>query len=391
MNILQITPTFIPSKFGGVKTISYLVSHSLVNRGHSVTVYTTDAEIGNDRLKIDSRHIKIENIEIRYFRNLNNIMAYRFRVFLPFGFFSAIKKELSKYDIIHIHDFRSYLSIVTCYYAKRNKIPYIIQAHGSLPRYLGKTRFKQIFDILWGYSILHNATKVIALTTYESQQYIKMGVSEEKIEIIPNGIDYSEFLTTVENGAFRKKYRIDITQRIVLFIGRINKIKGIDLLIESFFEVYKDFPNCILIIVGPDDGFLSILKDQIYKLKIQNNIIFTGPLYGIEKYEVYHDADVFVLPSIYDAFPNTVLEAWVCRTPVIVTKGCLISNIVKNAGYVVDANAEELSLAILNIFRSSREQIRTITDAGYHLIETELNLNNCINKLENLYRETICR
>ena len=72
-------------------------------------------------------------------------------------------------------------------------------------------------------------------------------------------------------------------------------------------------------IVGPDEGFLPLLKKLITDLDIEDKVLFTGPLYGQEKFSAYIDADVYVLPSVYEIFGITVLEACACGTPVIVS------------------------------------------------------------------------
>ncbi len=92
-----------------------------------------------------------------------------------------------------MHNYRSFQNIAVAHYAKKSGVPYVLQAHGSLPKIMGKQRLKWLYDVLFGYRLLKNASKVIALTPFEAQQYIDFGVPEEKIEIIPNGIDLSRY------------------------------------------------------------------------------------------------------------------------------------------------------------------------------------------------------
>ena len=129
-----------------------------------------------------------------------------------------------------------------------------------------------------------------------------MGVPKNKIEIIPNGIDLIEDQYLPEKGLFRKKYNITNDENVILYLGRIHKIKGIDLLLKSFKLLTKDMDNVKLVIVGPGDT--SNLKKMIKGSTIENKVIFTGPLYGEDKNEVFIDSDLYVLPSIYDCFPK---------------------------------------------------------------------------------------
>lgn len=388
MKILQVTPAFIPSKFGGIKTLSYNLSKALSKRGHQVTVFTTDADLGHSRLKNVKNTQIIDGIDVKYFKNISNLLAWKCHLFLPLGMSWTLRKEIGNFDIVHLHEYRGFLSIVVQRYAKKNGIPYIIQAHGDLPADFGKKRLKQIFDYFWGNSVLKNAKKVIALTTYESNQYMQKGIPEEKIEIIPNGFDFSNFSILSEKAVFRKKYGIELNQKLILFLGRINEIKGIDLLIESFCEVSKEITNSVLVIVGPDDGHLSFLNELIKKYKIQNKTIFTGPLYGAEKYNAYRDADVYVLPSRYEAFPNTVLEAWACGTPVIITDSCALSTIAQQAGIVVKRNPIDLAKAIKRLILDEKMRDK-YSKRGQSLVSNEFNIEMVVTKIEKCYQEVI--
>src|SRR5690606_17748601 len=102
-------------------------------------------------------------------------------------------------------------------------------------------------------------------------------------------------------------------------------------------------PDYRLVIAGRDDGFSEELLRKAKHLRIAERVIFTGQLRDREKISAYVDADVFVLPSIHEGFPITVLEAMACGTPVIVTKGCNVSDVVDGCGFVVDRRRTDLA------------------------------------------------
>ena len=124
-----------------------------------------------------------------------------------------------------------------------------------------------MYDVVWGKRILEHATKIIALNKMEAEQYKTMGVDESKIEIIPNGIDVSYYGDLPERGSFREKYRIKDNEKVILFLGRIHKIKGVDLLVDAFSEVIRDIDDVKLVIVGPDHGYLSLVEERINDLE----------------------------------------------------------------------------------------------------------------------------
>ncbi|UCG55265.1 MAG: glycosyltransferase, partial [Dehalococcoidia bacterium] len=294
MKILLISSTFPPRKFGGVTESSYILAKYLAQKGHDVTVYTTDVNDRYSRIP-DTKGVKnMDGIKVHYFKNLSNWLASR-RLFLPLGMVPAIRRELKRFDIIHLNEFRSFHSIVVHHYAKKYGIPYVLQARGSLPRVVSKQNSKQIYDIFWGYKLLRDASRVIALSQMEAEQYKDMGISQDKIEVVPNGINLAEFDDLPPRGEFRTKWGVNSSQKVVLFLSRINEIKGPDLLVEAFATASNELDNVKLIIAGPDDGYLPVLKRLINELKITDKVLFTGLLYGRDKLEAYIDADVYVL------------------------------------------------------------------------------------------------
>jgi len=389
LKILQVYPYFYPAwSYGGVTRISYEISKKLADNGNDVVVYATDTLDKKSRIKIEENPIKHNGIKIYYFKNISNYVTSRYKIPFPIEMPFIVKNQIKEFDIIHLHGHRHVLSLIVFYFAKRYKIPYILQTHGDIPYVNQRTIVKKIYDFIWGYEILKNASKVIAVTKTEAEQYKKIGVSEDKIVIIPNGVDLSLFHHLPKKGTFRDKYRISLDAKIVLYLGRLHKIKGIDLLIDAFSELQKQVPMSKLVIVGPDEGFYVTLRNQASRSNVGDNIIFTGPLYGEDKLSVYVDADAYVLPSIYEAFAITVLEAWMCGTPVIVTKGCSISDLVGNAGLVVEYDKYELKNAILKVFKND-DEIKKFKENGKRLVTETLNIESSVNKIEELYLQSI--
>jgi len=245
-----------------------------------------------------------------------------------------------------------------------------------------------LYDFVWGRRILDEAAAVIALNRMEERQCMSMGVKEDRIRIIPNGVNTSEFEQLPERGALRTKFGIGPDWPVVLYLGRIHRIKGLDLLLTAFASLVKELKDVRLILAGPDDGFLTDLKSQARFGGIEDRVIVTGPLYNREKLEAFVDADVYVLPSSYEMFPNTVLEAWGCGTPVIVTNRCGISDLVSRAGLVVEYNEYELKVAIARILGDDSLR-RRFTEEGKRLVRDELHWGKIVERFELLYRDTL--
>lgn len=386
MKILQVYPYYYPAwNYGGVTRVVYEISKRLHKMGHDVTVYTTDALDSKSRVKVKSNPTIINGVKTFYFKNLSNYLTYRHHIPLPLGMFLKIKNEVKRYDIVHLHGYRHMLNVIIHYYAKKFGIPYVLQAHGDLPR-IGKQRLKKLYDRVWGDRILKDASRVIALTKTEAEQCKKMGVNEDKIEIIPNGIDLSEYDNLPEKGGFRKKYKIKDDEKIILYLGRIHKIKNIDLLVRAFADLTKKLDTVRLVIVGPDDGFLATIKKQIKDLNIEDKVLLTGPLYGKNKLEAYVDADVYVLPSRYETFPNTVLEACACGTPIVKTEAeHKLRWIHKKVGYVVEYDDKKHLRDVIFKILSDEKLKRGFGEEGRRLVKERFSWTKITEKFEEVY------
>jgi glycosyltransferase involved in cell wall biosynthesis len=373
MKILQVIQFFSP-KFGGSVNVVYNLSKELSQRGHDVTIIATDYLFD----KSYAKSIEKEGVKVITFKCLANLASF---LYSP-SMVKWLNINITNFDVVHMNNFRSYQNFIVRNYAKKYNIPYVIQAHGSLLPVPPKKGLKKLFDIFFGYNILNDATNFIALTKKEFEEYTIMGCYEDKIKIVPNGINLSEYQNLPERGEFRKKYDINNNKKVILYVGRIHKLKGIDLLIQSFSEILKDFKSVKLAIIGPDDGFLSFLKSLVKDLKIESEVLFTGPLYGKDKLEAYCDADVCVLPSIREGFPTMVLESCACGTPVIITKNCGISDLGKQVGYVIDYNKKQLKDSLIESIINETPQKSLMRR---ELMKEEFSLEKTSNKLEVVY------
>jgi len=363
--------------------VAYNLSKELVKKGHGVTVYTTDAFKAKNRIR-EGEEV-IDGIKVRRFKNLSNTIAYNHNIFLSPGILLGAKRRLKSFDIIHMHEYRTIQNIIVHRYAMKYGIPYVLQAHGSLPRIMSKKRLKQVYDNLWGCKLLKDASRVIAVTKTEVEQYRNMGISEDKVEIIPNGVDLSEFESLPERGEFRRKYGLGDDQRIILFLGRIHKIKGLDLLVKAFADLSKPLNDIKLVIVGPDEGYLPSLKTLVADLEISDKVLFTGPLYGQEKLNAYVDADVYVLPSYYETFPLTVLEACACGTPVILTDRCGIAGTIDGqAGLVVPYDEGKLLNSLKYMLNNDKAR-QDFSNNGRSLVQQQFSWEKIAEQVEELY------
>lgn len=388
MKILHVYPYFYPTwKFGGITRVVYEISKNLASREHEVTVYTTDAFDINKRINININPNYVNNIRIYYFKNLSNYLACKYILALPFEMFFRINKQIKEFDVIHLHGSRTYLNMIVYYYAKKRKIPYVIQAHGSLHKGLAKQKLRWIYDLLFGYRSLRDAKKVIALSQIEADQYKVMGVPKEKIAIIPNGIDLSDYANLPPKGEFKKKFNIPEDNKIVLYLGRIHISKGIDLLLKAFANLTNKM-NCkdtLLVVIGPDAGYLNEVKFLASSLDIIDSILFTGFLSAEDKLKALVDANVFVTPS-FSGLPITFLEACATGTPIITTTlGDELGWIDNNVGYVTSPIPTNIADAMYRILLDE-DLYNKFSENCKSIVKSEFSLDKLVDRLEYIYK-----
>ena len=163
------------------------------------------------------------------------------------------------------------------------------------------------------------------------------------------------------------------------------------MLVKAFSGLARELYEVKLVIVGPDEGYLLSLKKLTADLKIDNKVIFTGPLYEKNKLEAYIDADIFVLPSTYETFPIAVMEALACNIPVILTKCCGIADIIDGkSGYAVDLNISQMKDAMVGILTDS-VLARKFGEAGRKMVVERFNWKQISGTLEQIYLEAKTR
>jgi glycosyltransferase involved in cell wall biosynthesis len=355
MKILQITPVFYPAcKRGGIVTAVYNLSKELSRRGHDITVYTTDNFDKNNRIK--AHYLEIKHIKIYYFLNLSNELAWD-NIFLPLGMFIRIILNSNNFDLIHLQDYRFIPHIAAYISSKLYGIPYVYQPRYSYATFFQKGFLKRIFDITFGHRILQNAKMLIAQLPSEAREYECLGIQNEKIAIIPNGFDMHELLEVPDKGMFRAKYGIGNECKIVLYLGRIDRIKGVDILIESFAEITKKIENALLIIIGPDAGHLKNVKELIGTLALEHHVLLLGPILGKDKMAAYVDSNVYVMPSMYEGLSIAPLEAYACNTPIILTDRCGSAQwMADEFDYIIPYNKEKMIEAIIQALNKTELQ-----------------------------------
>lgn len=298
---------FFSPTFCGVGQVAYELAIRQVKEGNEVHVFCCDSDKNK---RIELKEEILDGIHVHR-------LPYWLRLSLTtFLWPSLLWKLKGKFDIIHTHGAGHDYVLFAGLLCKLNGAKHIHTTHCPWT----DTSFRP--KIVRPFLILNNlfmnrfsfklVDKIIAITPWELE-ILKKYVGEEKIKVIPNGVDKILY-QKIKNNKFRKKNKIK-EKYLVLFFGRLNPTKGPEMLAKTAVNITKKRKDIAFVWVGPDEG----KAEEVSKLiKDYPNMKWLGPLKGKEKIaEMYQSADVYVLPSYREGLPLTLFEAMASGIPIV--------------------------------------------------------------------------
>jgi glycosyltransferase involved in cell wall biosynthesis len=332
MRILHVTPYFEDAwAYGGIPRVASALVRGLADRGHEVTVCTTDACSAQARLPRRTASPVPGTppaIDLRVFANVSNAAAYHLQFFTPRGLATYLRANAGSFDVAHLHGCHHLLGAVAARHLRRNNVPYVITTHGTAPYFDRRRLAKRVFDMTVGRGVLEGATRVLAVSGAERQQLVAAGVAVERISIIPNPVEGHEF--TALPGTFRRRLGLGRDVPVVLFLGRFAPDKRIDVLLTAFAALNQ--PDVRLVIAGNDMGYGRELRRLIAQFRLEDRVLMPGLLPGAERLHALADADVVAYPSEHEVFGLVAVEALLCGTPVIVANDSGCGEVVRETG-----------------------------------------------------------
>ena len=234
--------------------------------------------------------------------------------------YKYLKKHIHEYDIVHIHGIWHFGSLAP--FLIRNKVPKIITIHGLLDKWaVNHHRWKKdLVTFLYQKKILAKADLIQVNNEDEEENVTEyLGYRPKNLVTIPNGIRLEEYTNLPAQRTFRRKFNVPDDKKMVLFMGRINIKKGLDLLLPAFANYLTVHDDALLILAGPEDGYLTETKKFIADHNLADRIRYVGMLTDTIKLAALADADLFVLPSYSEGFSIAVLEALAAGVPSLVS------------------------------------------------------------------------
>ncbi|MEN0108866.1 MAG: glycosyltransferase, partial [Pseudomonas sp.] len=333
MNVLHVADGIDPSLGGGTAERTYQLAMALHRVGVSCTVLCTEQGLS------DKRRAELSSVRLV----VVPLLSHRF--LLPKISAQRIDELVAEADVVHVTGHWSVLGARVCLAAQRLNKPYVYCPAGSL-RIFGRSAWvKRLYNRLVGRRIVRGAARCLTVTELEREQFHEYGVPDARIVRLPNGVHLAS-TATPDAQAFRRRYGLEGRQ-LLLFLGRLNPIKGPDLLLAAFASIAERFPQATLVFAGPEEELAPQLKADVAAAGLEQRALFVGYLAGQAKQDALAAADLLVVPSRQEAMSLVALEAGLRGTPVMLTDQCGFDEVQEaGGGLVVAARADAIAAGL---------------------------------------------
>ena len=340
MRIGIFTDTY-PPYINGVSTSVSMLENALRKKGHQVYIVTVNTENMRYKYENDEHIIRIPGVPI-------GIYDYRLTGVYPLKAINKIKKW--NLDVIHSHTefgVGTFARII----AKQYNIPLVHTYHTMYEdyvHYITKGYFnntsKKIVEYLTNFYCNQTATELIVPTKKTYDLFKEKYKYTRNVHIIPTGIEVEKFYKENTDPAKlekkRKKHGLNKGDFVILYVGRLGQEKSVDVLIEAHQELAREYKAKLLIVGdGPD---MDTYKNLVHKLKIDDNVIFTGKVPWTEVTLYYQIADIFATASKSETQGLTVIEAMAASLPVVAVDDESFRNVIIDGlnGHLFDTKKE---------------------------------------------------
>jgi glycosyltransferase involved in cell wall biosynthesis len=391
MKILYVTDIMAVSG-GGTPSAVRGYCKMLASRGVLIELVTTNIDHSGSLLPPDS----LTEWHRDGYRQMFFPVMMRRLAFSP-SLAVYLSRQIKKFDIIHIHGLYRFPQTIAAILARENRIPYIISTHGALNPFIFHKReriaFKRLYEEIFEIENLKRA----ACIHYTSEEEMLLAENNDIYKtpgfVAPNIVDVKEYDDLPPRGSFRDKYNLNGFD-IILFCGRLSKVKGLDLLLKAFSRIWSGRKNVRLVIVGPDNECfwpkfcLPLIKDLGCELGVVN----LGMLIGDDLKSAYQDADVLSLTSYSENFGMVAVEAMLCGTPVLISNKVNIWRDIKsmNSGAVVDCTEEAVCAGLIKLL-SDKDALKVMGSEAKRAASLLYSSNRTVSTLIRRYQDTVER
>ena len=340
-----------PIRGGGTAERTFQLSRALAGRGIENAVLTMDVGLTPKRREaMETAGVTVTALTCLYER-----------FYLPRFSWRRILDIVGRADIIHLMGYWTFINALVYQASRSLGKPYVVCPAGALPLFGRSVLMKGLYNLVLGRRMIRNAAGHIAITSDEAVQFSAYGIDRKQITVIPNGIGGDEFLRYDET-AFRQRHGL-ASHPFILFMGRLNPIKGPDLLLRAFCALGVQRGEYRLVFAGPDEGMLPMLREIAASHQLQERILFTGYLGGADKASAYRASSFLAVPSRQEAMSIVALEAGIVGKPVLITDRCGFAEVALcRGGMMVPASVDGLRGG-LEMMLNNPDELKTMGES----------------------------
>ncbi len=388
MKVLHVIPSYEPAwSFGGTVTATSNLCRALARQGVDVTVYTTDTDGKGSHLNVPlNEPVDLGGVKVWYFRCDLGVK----KAFYSKGLATKLKTTIKGFDLIHASAIWQWMQIDVYKACKNFLKPYIISPHGSFspwPWSQNSLR-KKFYWQFFGKKTITNSFAIHFTTEDERNKSFSNVAILSKIPsfIVPNGLDI-DIIKKRKN--IREMFHIPSNKFILLYIGRIHKIKGIHFVLEALKKLNDE--RFVFMVVGNKEDIIYMnYLTELSKDLIKDTIIWCDQVNPEEVWDYYYTANLFVLPSYHENFGMVVVEAMACGLPVLISKNVAIWQEVQadSAGFVVNQDAVEIA-NILKKLSEDPNVLNHMSENARKSVENRYDINKVASLMIKTYEDVL--
>jgi glycosyltransferase involved in cell wall biosynthesis len=328
---------------------------ALAELGHKVVLYTTTWPVSGRNDEPSSHREENPDYEIITFP------AQRSGLFphLPYSpaLVQAVLKHGRSFDIVHNFSLWNPVATFSLRALRRSRTVYCLSPLGMLdPVVLRHNRWRKVpWQFFWERANIENAALIHFTASLEEQQ-ARGHWNLKQTVVAPHVVDLENWKVLPDRSMIESRFPQIQGCEVILFVGRINWVKNLDLLIRALADVRRERPRAMLLCAGPDnEGYQSVLEKQAYALGIDDHVIFAGMLQGDLLKSAYARADALALVSQKENFGHAAAEALACGIPVVLSNGVGIGADlpVSDAVVRIETTPGQIASALIRTLRRS--------------------------------------
>lgn len=309
-----------------------------------------------------------------------------------------LRANLSKFDVVHIHQLWRLVPTLTATVCRRLCVPYVIAPHTSLsPWALAQKKPKKMLArwLVWN-RIFRAAAGFHALNDLEAAEIREcIGPGGPPVFVVPNGVSLAEFPETPAPKASPALAGLCSPtggiRPYILFFARLHTMKGPDLLLEAFASVAIAHPELQMVFGGPDFGMFDTLQRRVAQLHLTNRVHFLGLVSGPERTWLLRNAICLSQPSRDEGFSLSILEAMASGCPVVISERCKFPQVaLHRAGIIVPMSIPDLAAA-LRLYAGDSARRTSDGRSARRLIESSYTWDIVADKAVQMYARVVGR